>query len=73
VLPPEIFKGNQNKAEDFIQDFNLCWHLNHQHTAMKHPYDCIMLALSYMQEDTTIRNWVKYEMRKINAMTSITN
>jgi hypothetical protein len=48
MLPPEVFKGDQDKAEDFIQDFDLCWHLNCQHAAMKHPYDQIMLALFYM-------------------------
>ena len=73
VSPPKVFKGEQDKAEDFIQDFDLCWRLNRQHPAMKRPYDRIMLALSYMKGSATIRNWVKHEMRKIDALTSVAN
>ena len=40
---------------------------------MKRPYDRIMLALSYMRGSAPIRNWVKHEMRKINALTSVAN
>ena len=54
VLPPKVFKGNRDKAKDFIQGFNLCWHLNHQHPVIKFPYNCIMLALSYIRGSTTI-------------------
>ena len=73
VSPPEVFKGERDKAKDFIQDFDLCWRLNHQHPAMKCPYNCIMLALSYMRGSATIRNWVKHKMRKIDTLTSVAN
>ena len=28
ISPPEVFTGDQNKADDFLQDFRLCWRLN---------------------------------------------
>ena len=40
---------------------------------MKRPYDRIMLALSYMRGSAMIRNWVKHEMKKIDALTSVAN
>ena len=71
VSPPEAFKGERDKADDFLQDFDLCWRLNRQHPAMRRPYDRVMLALSYMRGSTTIRNWVKAEMKKIDELTSV--
>ena len=71
VSPPEVFKGECDKADDFLQDFDLCWRLNCQHPAMKQPYNCVILALSYMRGSTTIRNWVKAEMKKMDKLTSM--
>ena len=68
ISPPEVFTGDRNKADDFLQDFRLCWHLNRTHPAMKVPYDRVMLALSYMRGNTAIRNWVKHVMHQINKM-----
>ena len=65
---PEIFTGDRNKADDFLQDFQLCWRLNRTHPAMKVPYDRVMLALSYMRGNTAIRNWVKHAMHQIDEM-----
>ena len=68
ISPPEIFTGDRNKADDFLQDFRLCWRLNRTHPAMKVPYDRVMLALSYMRGNTAIRNWVKHAMHQIDEM-----
>ena len=38
---------------------------------MRRPYDRVILALSYMRGSTTIRNWVKAEMKKIDELTSV--
>ena len=40
---------------------------------MKRPYDRVMLALSYMRGSTTIRNWVKAEMKKLDKLTSVSH
>ena len=68
ISPPEVFTGDRNKADDFLQDFRLCWRLNRTHPAMKVPYDRVMLALSYMHGNTAIRNWVKHVMHQIDEM-----
>ena len=54
ISPPEVFTGDRNKADDFLQDFWLCWRLTRTHPAMKVPYDRVMLALSYMRGNTAI-------------------
>ena len=28
ISPPEVFTGDRSKADDFLQDFRLCWRLN---------------------------------------------
>ena len=38
---------------------------------MKVLYDRVMLALSYMQGNTAIRNWVQHMMNTINGMVSM--
>ena len=38
---------------------------------MKRPYDRVILALFYMRGSTTIRNWVKAEMKKMDELTSV--
>jgi len=67
---PEVFTGDQSKADNFMQDFKLCWRLNRHHPTMKVPYDRVMLALSYMRGNTVIRNWVKHAMNDIDALVS---
>ena len=68
ISPPEVFTGDRNKADDFLQDFRLCWRLNRTHPAMKVPYDRVMLALSYMRGNTAIQNWVKHVMNQIDKV-----
>ena len=66
LSPPTPFTGERAKAEDFLQDFNICWRLNRQHPALKKPYDRVILALSFMRGNTAIRNWVRHEMAKMD-------
>jgi len=71
IFPPKVFTGKRAKAEDFIQDFDLCWRLNRSHPSFKQPYNQIILALSYIRGNTAIQNWVKHKMHKIDVLTSI--
>ena len=68
ISPPEVFTGDRNKADDFLQDFWLCWRLNWTHPAMKVPYNRVMLALSYMRRNMAIQNWVKHVMNQIDDL-----
>ena len=71
ISPPKVFTGDWSKADDFLQDFKLCWRLNQGHPAMKILYDQVMLALSYMQGNIAIRNWVRHMMNTIDGMVSM--
>lgn len=73
LSPPEPFSGDRAKAEDFLQDFELCRRLNRTHPTILLPYDRVMVALSYMRGNTAVKNWVRHEMGIMDHLTSVAN
>ena len=71
ISPPKVFTGDRSKADNFLQDFKLCWRLNQGHPAMKVLYNQVMLALSYMWGNMAIRNWVWHMINTIDRMVSM--
>jgi len=48
ISPPKVFTRDQANANDFLQDFKLCWQLNRSYPTMKVLYDQVILVFSYM-------------------------
>ena len=65
-VPPTIFDGTQNKAEDFSGKFRRFKLVNRTHEAMKVSFNRILTALTYMC-GPLINDWIDQQEKKLAA------
>ena len=70
-VPPTIFNGTRNKADDFMGQFRRFKMVNRTHEAMKVPYDRVLTALTYMR-GPLINDWIDQQEKKLAARTDTT-
>ena len=63
-VPPTIFDGTRNKADDFWGQFRWFKMVNCTHDAMKVPYDHVLTALTYIR-GPLINDWVDQQEKKL--------
>ena len=65
-VPPTIFDGTRNRADDFMGQFRRFKMVNRNHEAMKVPYDRVLTALTYMR-GPLINDWIDQQEKKLDA------
>ena len=65
-VPPTIFDGTRNRADNFMGQFRRFKMVNRNHEAMKVPYDHVLTALTYMR-GPLINDWIDQQEKKLDA------
>ena len=65
-VPPTIFDGTRNRADDFMGQFRRFKMVNWTHEAMKVPYDRVLTALTYMR-GPLINDWIDQQEKRLDA------
>ena len=70
-VPPTIFDGTRNRADDFMGQFRWFKMVNRTHETMKIPYDRVLTALTYMR-GPLINDWIDQQEKKLDARVDTT-
>jgi hypothetical protein len=62
--PPIHFTGERSKSRGFLNAFNLYKETNRHNEAMKNPYSCVTMALTYMTGDL-IEAWKEDQLQQL--------
>ena len=69
--PPTIFTGDRQKADTFWSEFRRYKLNNRNHPAMTLPFDCVLMALSYIR-GPLVDDWVDAQETHLTTRTDTT-
>ena len=69
--PPTIFTGDRSKADTFWSEFHRYKLNNRNHPAMTLPFDCVLMALSYIR-GPLVDDWVDAQETHLTTRTNTT-
>ena len=65
-LPPTVFTGDRTKSDKFLKEFKQWRLLNRDHNEMKQPYNCVLMALTYIK-GPRVDDWQEARLEELTS------